>query len=217
MITSLNEWKKLNSKNRGINEINTNMGMPNMNLPGMNLPGMNNNGIPAVDPIPVESVDIDTKNNIIKVGEYAKSLGLSKQQTINIVTNTFINPAEAPEDISVAFVQDHLSEITAYIESLPDTEFPEAEYNYTPDMETNDLPFECAMYVPNNDKIKKLTESLNTQIKKDNFKVIYENNIFFINSLDKLNENNKKIVLNVLKECSAKNISNSLKWTRKIK
>lgn len=212
MITSLNEWRTINSKNR-FNEINTDMSAPNLNLPGM---GNVNLPTEQADAVPIESVDIDTKNNIIKIGEYAKSLGLSKQQTVNIVTTVFVNPAEAPEDISVAFVQDHLGEITSYIESLPDSEFPETEYKYTNDMETNDLPFECAMYVPNNDKIKKLTESLNKQIKKENFKVIYENDIFFINSLEKLNENNKKIVLNVLKECSAKNISNSLKWGRKI-
>lgn len=199
MITSINEWKRLNSKN---NKVNENVGMPPADA--------------NADAMGVPHADVDTKNNIIKIAEYAKSLELGKQQTIDVITNIFVDPAQAPEDISVAFVQDHLGEITAYIESLPDTDFPENKYVYTPDMEDNDLPFECAMYAPNNDKIAKLTESLNVQIKKANFKAIYENGIFFINSLDKLNDNNKTVVLNILKECGAKNISNSLKWKRKI-
>jgi hypothetical protein len=205
MITSLNEWKKQHSKNNGINEI----AVENSALP---------DGIPGkqTDPVSVPHANVDTMNNIIKIGEYAKSLELTKQQTIDIVSTIFIDPAQAPEDISVAFVQDHLGEIVQYIESLPDTDFAEATYQYTQDMETNDLPFECAMYAPNNAKIAQLTESLNTQIKKNNFKAIYENGIFFINSLDKLNENNKNVVLNILKECKAKNISNSLKWKRKL-
>jgi len=198
MITSINEWKRLNSKNNKVNEITDNI---------------SDN---AMDPMGIPHADIDTKNNIIKIGEYAKSLELSKQQTIDVINKIFVDPAQAPEDISVAFVQDHLGDITSYIESLPDTDFPEDTYKYTQDMEENDLPFECAMYAPNNEKIAKLAEALSVQIKKENFKSIYENGIFFINSLDKLNENNKSVVLNILKECKAKNISNSLKWKRKI-
>ena len=205
MITSLNEWKLKHSKNKGINEIavETN-GLPN--------------GIPGkqIDPTPVPHADVDTMNNIIKIGEYAKELEMSKDQTINIVSTIFIDPSQAPEDISVAFVQDHLGEIIKYIQSLPDDSFPDATYQYTTDMESNVLPFECVMYAPNNDKIAMLAESLNTQIKKNDFKAIYENGIFFINSLDKLNDNNKTVVLNILKECKAKNISNSLKWKRKL-
>lgn len=205
MITSLKDWKKLNEMNTDIRQdIGMGLGMGNANQPIQS------------DPNPVPTVDTDTKNNIIKVGEYAKSLDLSKQQTINLINTVFIDPAQAPEDISVAFVQDHLGEITTYIESLPDSEFSEQEYKYNKEIETNELPFECVMFIPNNAKIQKLTETLNTQIKKENFKAIYENGIFFINSLEKLNDNNKKIVLDILKECSAKNISNSLKWTRKI-
>lgn len=200
MITSINEWKKHNSQSKKVNED----GLPD--------------GIPGkqVDPVTVPHADVDTLNNIIKIGEYAKSLELTKAETINVISTIFVDPAQAPEDISVAFVQDHLGEITQYIESLPDTDFPDSGYSYTPDMENNDLPFECAMFVPDSSKIAMLAESLNTQIKKDGFKAIYENGIFFINSLDKLNEKNKSVVLNILTECNAKNISNSLKWKRKI-
>jgi len=200
MITSINEWKKQNSKNNTVNE----NGLP-VSIPGK-----------QADPINVPHADVDTLNNIIKIGEYAKSLELTKGQTIDVISTIFIDPAHVPEDISVAFVQAHLGEITQYIESLPDSDFPETGYSYTMDMEKNDLPFECAMFVPDSSKISMLAESLNTQIKKDGFKAIYENGIFFINSLDKLNEKNKDVVYNILSECNAKNISNTLKWKRKI-
>lgn len=218
MITTINEWKRFNS---GVNEINTDMTLnPGDRLNPLNNmtlnPGIQQVLLDDTDFVPIDNVDVDTKNNIIKAGEYAKSLGMSKQQTVEVINKVFVDPSRAPEDISVAFVQDHLGEIVAYVESLPDNEFPETTYQYTKDMEANDLPFECAMYVQQNDKIKKLAETLNTQIKKDNFKAVYENDIFFINSMDKMNDNNKKIVLSILHECNAKNISNSLKWKRKI-
>ncbi len=197
MITSINEWRKLNS-----HRITENI--------------IDNNIQPSIDPMPVPHADADTLNNIIKIGEYAKGLELSKGQTIDIVKTVFLDPAKAPDDISVAFVQDHLGEIISYIESLPDADFSTSNYQYTTDMESNALPFECVMYVPENDTIKKLTESLNKQIKKSNFKAVYENGIFFINSLENLNENNKTIVLNLLKENNAKNISKPLQWKRKI-
>lgn len=205
MITSINAWKQHGAKNKINENTSDNVGL-----------GMQNTPVRQTDPIQAPHADVDTMNNIIKIGEYAKSLELTKQQTIDIINTVFIDPSQAPEDISVAFVQDHLGEIIRYIESLPDTDFTTTDYKYTNDMESNDLPFECAMYAPDNAKISMLTESLNKQIKKENFKVIYENGIFFINSLDKLNENNKNVVLNILKECNAKNISNSLKWKRKL-
>jgi hypothetical protein len=205
MITSINAWKQHGAKNKINENASDNVGSGMQNIPGK-----------QTDPVQAPHADVDTMNNIIKIGEYAKSLELTKQQTIDIINTVFIDPSQAPEDISVAFVQDHLGEIIRYIESLPDTDFTTTDYKYTNDMESNDLPFECAMYAPDNAKISMLTESLNKQIKKENFKVIYENGIFFINSLDKLNENNKIVVLNILKECNAKNISNSLKWKRKL-
>lgn len=199
MITSINDYRQvyLNSK---VNE---------------------NTTIPSTQSIqanahPIQDVDVDTQNNINKIVDYAKSLELSKPDTLSIVSKVFIDPAQAPEDISVAFVQDHLEEILTKINNTDDSEFAPIGFQFPDEVANNTLPFECAMYIPANDKIKKLTEALNVQIKKENFKAIYENGIFFINSLEKLNESNKTIVLDILKECNAKNISNSLKWKRKI-
>lgn len=195
MIVSLNEWKKHNKKI--INESD--------NL-------INNTFDDDID-----SVSDDVSLKIKEIAEYAKSLELTKGETINIINTIFIDPAQAPENISVAFVQDHQAEILNYIYAIPEEEFPEGVYKYTLDMENNDFPFECVMYIPSNNNIKELTTILKEKINKPNFKVIYENNIFFINSLDLLNENNKNIVLNTLKNNNAKNITNILQWKRKIK
>lgn len=150
------------------------------------------------------------------IAMYAKDFEMSKPDTIGMVQKIFVDPSQAPDDISVAFVQDNLGLIVDILDKIPDSDYPENPMTFTNDMESNSFPFECVMYAPNNDKVKKLAEALHNQIKKKDFKVIYENGIFFINSLEQLNESNRKIVMNILNESSAKNISNQLKWKRKL-
>lgn len=150
------------------------------------------------------------------IAMYAKDFEMSKPDTIGMVSKIFVDPSQAPNDISVAFVQDNLGLIIDILDKIPDSDYPENPMTFTNDMESNNFPFECVMYAPNNDKVKKLAEALNNQIKKKDFKVIYENGIFFVNSLEQLNESNRKIVMNILNESNAKNISNQLKWKRKL-
>ena len=150
------------------------------------------------------------------IAMYAKDFEMSKPDTIVMVQKIFVDPSQAPDDISVAFVQDNLGLIVDILDKIPDSDYPENPMTFTNDMESNSFPFECVMYAPNNDKVKKLAEALNNQIQKKDFKVIYENGVFFINSLEQLNENNRNIVMNVLNESNAKNISNQLKWKRKL-
>lgn len=150
------------------------------------------------------------------IAMYAKDFEMSKPDTIGMVSKIFVDPSQAPNDISVAFVQDNLGLIIDILDKIPDSDYPENPMTFTNDMESNSFPFECVMYAPNNDKVKKLAEALHNQIKKKDFKVIYENGIFFVNSLEQLNENNRNIVMNVLNESNAKNISNQLKWKRKL-
>lgn len=195
MIKSLNDWKKYN--NKIINE--------------------NNNLINDTFDDDIDYIEDDVQLKIKEIVDYAKSLELNKEQTLDIISTFFVDPAQAPENISVSFVQNYQNEILQYIHNIPESEFSNVEYNYTKDMTTNDFSFECAMYIPNNENIKELTNILNEKINKPKFKAIYENNIFFINSLELLNENNKNIVLNTLKNNNAKNITNILKWQRKIK
>jgi len=150
------------------------------------------------------------------IAMYAKDFEMSKPDTIGMVSKIFVDPSQAPNDISVAFVQDNLGLIIDILDKIPDSDYPENPMTFTNDMESNSFPFECVMYAPNNDKVKKLAEALHNQIKKKDFKVIYENGIFFVNSLEQLNESNRKIVMNILNESNAKNISNQLKWKRKL-
>jgi len=150
------------------------------------------------------------------IAMYAKDFEMSKPDTIGMVQKIFVDPSQAPDDISVAFVQDNLGLIIDILDKIPDSDYPENPMTFTNDMESNSFPFECVMYAPNNDKVKKLAEALNNQIQKKDFKVIYENGVFFINSLEQLNESNRKIVMNILNESNAKNISNQLKWKRKL-
>lgn len=200
MITSLNEWKR--SKGESVNEI----AVPTSNQ--IDKPNMNNVGI--------SEDELSHQKAIYDVAMYAKDFGMSKSDTIGMVQKIFVDPSQAPDDISVSFVQNNLGEIVNILDGISDEEYSENPLTFTTDMEKNDLPFECVMYIPDNAKIKQLSEVLNKQIQKKEFKSIYENNIFFINSLEKMNDNNRTIVMNILNECKAKNISNQLKWKRKL-
>lgn len=197
MITSINEWR---NRNKSILE---DIGPDNSQSNEIQMTATNTDNKELFDQIKY-------------VADYAKDLELSKPDTIGVVQKIFVDPAQAPDDISVSFTQMHLKQIVDLLDQMPDEDFPQNPMTFTTDMENNDFPFECVMYIPDNNKISKLSEVLNSQIQKKDFKSLYENNIFFINSLDKLNESNQTKVMDILKECNAVNIGNQLKWKRKL-
>lgn len=186
MITSVNEFKKQYNKGNSITETVT----------------------PAICPDPLKM------DFILKIERICKSIhviGLPADKSLKILTEIYTDASKAPEDINVKFVKENLNLLKEHYAKFP------AEnnvYDFTTEMLDNNTPSECIMHIKDHVKIKQLTEALNTQIKKDNFKAIYENDIFFINDLDKMNEKNKNIVFMILKEIKAKNISTQLKWTR---
>lgn len=195
MITTIKDWK-----NQSVNFINENID-PN-----------NPSGC-----LPFGGINPEALKQAKEIAQYAKDFDMSKPDTIGMVQKIFVDPAQAPDDISVAFVQNYLGVIVSLLDCIPDSEYNENPLTFTQDMEENDLPFECVMYIENNDKITKLVEALNKNINKSNFKVIYENNIFFINSLDNINEKNNQVIMKVLQENNAKNVNKQLKWKRKLK
>ena len=195
MITTIKDWK-----NQSVNSINENID-PN-----------NPSGC-----LPFGGINPEALKQAKEIAQYAKDFDMSKPDTIGMVQKIFVDPAQAPDDISVAFVQNYLGVIVSLLDCIPDSEYPENPLTFTQDMEENDLPFECVMYIENNDKITKLVEALNKNINKSNFKVIYENNIFFINSLDNINEKKNQVIMKVLQENNAKNVNEQLKWKRKLK
>lgn len=213
MITTINEWKRLRGqKNENVaNSLSGDFGQKPL-TPGA-LPDQDEIEM-GMDNIP--NADVDKYAQICKIADYAKSFELSKGDTVNVITKVFTDPAKAPDNVSVTFVQEHLPEIIAHVERMDDADFPEMPYDYTQDMVANSNPTECAMFIPDNAKIRQLTEALNECIVKNDFKAVYENGIFFINSVEKLNEKNKGIVFKILNECNAKNIGETLKWQRKL-
>lgn len=209
MITTIKEFKK----NR-INEDN----YKNIGLNGSE--DISNQLNPVNNPsklIPPSEDMVNDFSEVKKIADYAVSLGLSKEATKKLIHTVFVDPSQAPDEISIAFVQDHMGEIITSIDAMPDSKFPKDEYHFSVDMTTNILPFECVMYAKESKKLKQLVYSLNEKIKRTNFKAIYENNIFFINTLDGMSDDNKKIIANILESEKAINISNNIKWIRKIK
>lgn len=83
---------------------------------------------------------------IIKASEivkYVMDMGLSKPDSIAMVQKTLVDPAQAPDDISVAFVQDNMGTIVNMLDQKPDSEFGENINTFDVDTdEYNDLPFE---------------------------------------------------------------------------
>ncbi len=218
MIKSLNEFKKY--KLSLLNKINENdFTITN----DENLDKIKDEFTPQTNDnldMSTQTVENTELSEVDRIVNYAMSLELSKPETMSVVTTMFLNPAQVPDDISIVFVQDNLSEIINKLESKDESEFGvgfdfDGELNN--DVLNNDLPFECVMYAKDNVNLKKLNETLNSKIKNKDFKCTYNNDIFFINSLNILSEQNKNIVMTVLKENNAKNISNIIKWKRKIK
>ena len=173
MITSLNEWKK--SKGQKVNEIA--------------IPTSDEIDNPNIDKNFLSEDDLLRYKAIHDVAMYAKDFDMSKPDTIGMVQKIFVDPSQAPDDISVAFVQDNLGEIVKILDSIPDEEYPENPLTFTTDMEENDLPFECVMYIPDNAKIQKLTEVLNKQIQKNDFKSIFVINKKNISKFNRINKN----------------------------
>lgn len=191
MITSIKDWKKT------INE---------------NFDPNNPSGC-----LPFGDINPEKLEQARKIAEYAKDFDMSKPDTIGMVQKIFVDPSQAPDDISVSFVQDNLGLIINILDKIPDSEYSENPMTFDTSIQNNEFPFECVMYIKDNSKIQKLTEALNNNIKKNGFIASYDNNIFYINELDKLNEKNTKIVMQVLNEVNAKNVTTQLKWKRKIK
>jgi hypothetical protein len=216
MIKSLNEFKKY--KLSLLNKLNENdFTITN----DENIDRVKDEFKPPTD----NNLDMTTSDNteiseVDRIVNYAMSLELSKPETMSVVTTMFLDPAQIPDDMSIIFVQDNLSEIINKLESKDESEFG-VGFNFDTELNNgiiyNDLPFECVMYAKDNDNLKKLNETLNSKIKNKDFICTYKNDIFFINSLNILSEQNKNIVMTVLKENNAKNISNIIKWKRKIK
>jgi len=79
-------------------------------------------------------------NEIVK---YVMDMGLSKPDSIAMVQKTLVDPTQAPDDISVAFVQDNMGTIVNMLDQKPDSEFGENINTFDVDTdEYNDLPFE---------------------------------------------------------------------------
>lgn len=164
--------------------------------------------------IPIEKI-ANNMDLVKKYAEYARSLELSKANTIGIVKNVFTDPRQAPKEISVDFVVNNLESIIDYLDKIPDIGY--SELDIIDDIKNkDDLPFECIMKVNNSKEIIKLYEQLKQKIKNDDFQVKYDNNVFYINNLDLLSENNVNIVLSTLKKHKAINITEQVKWLRKI-
>lgn len=163
-----------------------------------------------------ESVSVQDAQ-IKKYCELAFSYCLPKEQTIKIVENIYTDAAKAPEEVNVKFVKENLDKI---VETLQQNNTFQYAYqlNFSSEMLENKSPNECAVLVneKKTDEINILVTSLKTNIAKDNFKVIFENNIFFINDMNILNEHNRNTVFNSLKKNNTINICTQLKWSRKI-
>lgn len=200
MITNINEWKNWTATTDAPYRLN-NKGKEHITQFVQDFISVKNNEVRGI---------------ITDYINYILSLKLSKKDSIDIVNNVFTDPLNAPDNIDVEFVNKQKGHITSALDRLPDETFFKDTIEFDDDMTNNPIAqFECVVYSKSN-KIKLLSEKLNNKISKENFKCIYKNNILYINDIDKLNENNKQIVLKVLKENNALNVINTLKIKRKI-
>lgn len=147
----------------------------------------------------------------------ALKCGLNREQTIKLVENVFTNPAKAPEEINVKFISENISQLTQHLSSI-DNKYFGPTIHFTQNILESKNPFELVFFHNSqrgyNIMIENLRKSLDTNIKKEGFKVFYENNIFYINNFDILNEHNKNVVLTKLQQYGAINIATQLKWAR---
>ncbi len=175
----------------------------------------------AVNNITVASDDIaittsfDKQKEIDGIIDWLIKLELSKAACINLVRTVLVDPAQCPDDISVAFVVDNLGDILNQLYKTDVKLFTE-KCNFK-NKKKEHSKFECVMFIKDNKIVEKLANVLKTQINKANFIVEYNKDIFYINNFDLLNENNKSIVTKILQEQKAQDISENLKWYRLIK
>lgn len=199
MIRTINEWKKYK---RTVEEVD---------------PGLLDDDKKQTFPKAFGAIKQEPTPEVKAFVDYVVLLGLDKAESLKLVSTVFIDPAQAPDEVSVVFVQENLSDITHALQIMEESEFQTAaNAQYTDAMLNNDDKHECLIYAPNNKKLQQLSDALNAQIKRADFNAVYENGIFFINSLDSLNEGNRKIVVNIIKEANGKNLSDNIKWKRKL-
>lgn len=172
-----------------------------------------------------ESVDVNKGklDYAVKLEHNSKiaiNCGLTRKQTIKIVETIFTDVAKAPEEINVNFVKENLNDHIKHLEMFNEKDFG-FDYNFTQKELEAKNPFEIMVMVEakNVPILINLFTSLKNNIKKDDFFTIYSTytegrSTLYINNINKLNENNKKIVLNTLKKADAINISTQLKWAR---
>lgn len=170
-----------------------------------------------------ESVNPRELQLAIKIDECCQTAlkcGLNRNQTLNIIENVFTNPAKAPEEINVKFVKENLDKIKNTLLAYKDTDYG-IDYSFHKKILEMKNPFELIVSIEKNKSLEiiKMFESLNTQIKKEDFYTFaayYENgpSYFYINNLSILNEHNKKTVLTTLEKQGAINIATQLKWAR---
>lgn len=200
MITNINEWKQLT----------TTLDAPYR---------LNNKHKEHIEEFLQDIVNIkdkETYNKMHKYVNYILSLKLNKEDSVDTVKKIMTDPATAPDIVDIEFIKSHLNSIVGLLNKLPEELYYKDSMEFDKDM-TNEpySTFECAMY-SKSDKVKKLALQINEKINKNNFKCIYKNNILYINNIDKLNEKNRSIILKILKDSDAINITESLKIKRKI-
>lgn len=164
----------------------------------------------SIDPNPMnEKIGMQ----VIETCRIALKCGLNRTDTIKVIETAFTNPAKAPEEINVKFVQENLDKIKSMLQVTEDKNFGPT-IHFTKQVLESKNPSELALYVNVNSNVIDLYDSLLKNITKEGFKVVYENNIFYINNFDILNENNQKVVLKKLEKEGAINIATQLKWAR---
>jgi hypothetical protein len=78
-----------------------------------------------------------------EIVKYVMDMGLSKPDSIAMVQKSLVDPAQVPDDISIAFVQNNIGLIVNMLDEKPDSEFGENINTFDVDTdEYNDLPFE---------------------------------------------------------------------------
>lgn len=164
----------------------------------------------------IATKNLEVRGVILDYINYILSLKINKEDSINLVEKVFTDPLNAPDNINVEFVNKYKADIIQSLKNMPNEIFFKDSVELDKDMTNNPTGhFECIVYSKSN-KLKMLSEKLNEKIAKDDFKCIYKNDIFYISDIDKLNENNKNIVLKILKENKVVNMIETLKIIRKI-
>jgi len=173
---------------------------------------MNESVQPSVDPaMGATPEQVDHVKKLEQCCKIAIKCGLNKEQTFKVL-EAFTDAAKAPEEINVNFVKDNLQKLQECLQIFDNNEF--LSINFSDVVLESKTPFELVVSVPSNPAIIKLYDSLLNNISKQDFKVEYFHDVFYINNMNILNEHNKKVVLDTLKSVGAVNIATQLKWAR---